>query len=135
MALKEELVPVVDGAGKEVLVTLGTFNHKQRKDLNRMVSPTKVNPNNPMAYEVETEKLERYQDEYLKLAIKDPPECASYGWLNDLPDQEFNKLQAAAQRLNGDDKKVAQEAEKKSEGPSNAASAPVSSPKNSPSMP
>jgi hypothetical protein len=131
MSLKEEKLRVMNDEGKEIEITLRTFNHKQRKDLNRLVSPKKVKPNNPTDYEIDSELCERFQEEYVKLAIKSPPECASYGFLDSLPDSEFVKLQTAAQKMNGDDKKSSSEDEKKSEGPSKEVPLQVSTQKSS----
>lgn len=133
MAFKEAEIVVQKDDGTNVKITVKTFLHKERTQLNRLVTPPRVNTKSAetQGYEIELGNLEKYSLEYVKLCVKSPPECISYGFLEELPDLEFSRLFLACQRLNGDVPALAAEAEKKSVGPSSGESVTQIAPKSS----
>src|ERR1035437_748122 len=101
MALCEKVLEVALDDGTKVPVTIQTLTRRVRKQINKLIAPEKLNTEKS-SFDIAYNSYEKYEDEYVRVCIKSPTEAASYGWLDNLPSVEFNKLLDECQKLNGD---------------------------------
>jgi len=85
-------------SGETITVVVKSIPCSAMRRLKRLVMPAKVNPNDPMNYTVDYEKIEQYQDGLVKDSIVSPPSLKLS--LDQVDSPSYDKLVKTAEEVN-----------------------------------